>query len=277
MIIRCWGARGSIPVSGAEYLKYGGDTPCIEVRTKDDEIIVIDAGTGIRRLGNALLREKRYHYTLFFTHAHWDHLIGFPFFKPIYHSRTTINIYGCPFAQSTVKEMLSKVMSAPHFPVDYEHIQCDIAYHETCGDWFTLGSMTITSIPLSHPNQGVGYKFEEDGRTFVFLTDNELSYRHPGGLPFDDYLAFCAGADLVIHDTEFMKEDYKETWGHSTCNDAVRLALAGKVGMLGLYHHNQERSDVALDAMVEACRENIRREKSSLECAAMFQGWEIRL
>jgi len=277
MIIRCWGARGSIPVSGKEYLKYGGDTPCIEIRTKEDDIIIIDAGTGIRRLGNTLLAEKRHDYTMFFTHAHWDHLIGFPFFKPIYHESVKINMFGCPFAQSTVKEMLSKVMSAPHFPVDYEEIHCDITYHETCGDQFTIKSMNVTSIPLSHPNQGVGYKFEENGKTFVFLTDNELSYRHPGGLSFDDYREFCIGADLLIHDSEYMEEDYKKTWGHSTCRDAVRLALESKVQQLGLYHHNQERSDEKIDAMVTASREIIRRAKSPMDCMALYQGMEFVL
>lgn len=277
MIIRCWGARGSIPVSGKEYLKYGGDTPCIEVRTRDNDIIIIDAGTGIRRLGNALLQEGRHDYTMFFTHAHWDHLIGFPFFKPIYHGSVKINMFGCPFAQSTVKEMLSKVMSAPHFPVDYEEIHCDIQYHETCGDQFAMKSMNITSIPLSHPNQGVGYKFEEDGRTFVFLTDNELGYRHPGGLSFDDYRDFCAGADFVIHDAEYMDEDYKKAWGHSTFEEAVRLALAAGVKRLGLYHHNQERSDEGIDTMVTRSEDLIKRGKASLNCVAMQQGMEIVL
>ncbi len=277
MIIRCWGARGSIPVSGKEYLKYGGETPCIEIRTKDDDIIIIDAGTGIRRLGNALLAEGRHDYTMFFTHAHWDHLIGFPFFKPIYHQAVRINMFGCPFAQSTVKEMLSKVMSAPHFPVDYEEIHCDIAYHETCGDEFTVKSMKVTSIALSHPNQGVGYKFEEDGKTFVFLTDNELSYQHPGGLLFEDYRKFCAGADFLIHDSEFMEEDYKKTWGHSTFKDAVRLALESDVKKLGLYHHNQERSDKGVDAMLSASKDLIRRAKAPLECVALSQSMEFIL
>ena len=277
MKIRCWGARGSIPVSGPEYLNYGGDTACIEIRTKDDDIIIIDAGTGIRRLGTALLAQGRLDYTMFFTHAHWDHLLGFPFFKPIYHESVRINMFGCPFAQSTVKEMLSKVMSAPHFPVDYEEIHCDITYHETCGTQFTVKSMVVTSIALSHPNQGVGYKFEEDGKAFVFLTDNELSYQHPGGLAFNDYKEFCAGADLLVHDAEFTKEDYKKTWGHSTCEDAVHLALAGQVKMLGLYHHNQERSDREVDRMLATSRELIHRAQSPLECVALYQGMEFAL
>jgi phosphoribosyl 1,2-cyclic phosphodiesterase len=277
MIIRCWGARGSIPVSGEEYLKYGGDTPCIEIRTKDDEIIIVDAGTGIRRLGNALLAEGRHDYTMFFTHAHWDHLIGFPFFKPIYYKSVKINIFGCSFVQSTIKDMLSNVMSAPHFPVDYEEIHCEINYQEICNDGFTLKSMNVTSIPLSHPNQGVGYKFQEDGKTFVFLTDNELSYQHPGGLTFDDYREFCTGADFLIHDSEFMKKDYKRTWGHSTNSDAVRLALESRVKLLGLYHHNQERSDEGIDDMVKASRSLIRKEGASLECVAMHQAMEFTL
>ena len=277
MIIRCWGARGSIPVSGKEYLKYGGDTPCIEIRTKDDDIIIIDAGTGIRRLGNRLLAEGRHDYTMFFTHAHWDHLIGFPFFKPLYHQSVSINMYGCPFAQSTIKEMLSKVMSAPHFPVDYEEIHCDIQYHETCGDQFTIKDMHVTSIALSHPNQGVGYKFEEDGKTFVFLTDNELSYQHPGGMTFADYRDFCRGADLLIHDSEFMPEDYKRTWGHSTFNEAVQLALASNVKKLGLYHHNQERTDDKVDAILAASEALIRQAQAPLVCLALSQGLEFKL
>ena len=277
MIIRCWGARGSIPVSGKEYLKYGGDTPCIEIRTKDDDIIIIDAGTGIRRLGNELLAEGRHDYTMFFTHAHWDHLIGFPFFKPLYHNSVKINMYGCPSAQSTIKEMLSKVMTAPHFPVDYEEIHCDITYHETCGDQFTIKDMNVTSIALSHPNQGVGYKFEEDGKTFVFLTDNELSYQHPGGLTFADYREFSAGADLLIHDAEFMEEDYKKTWGHSTYNDAVHLALESNVKKLGLYHHNQERTDEKVDAMLAASKALIRQAQTPVACVALYQGMEFKL
>ena len=99
MLIRCWGARGSIAVSGEDYLRYGGDTPCIEIRTKDDQIVIIDAGSGIRRLGNRLLAEARHDYTMIFTHAHWDHIMGFPFFKPIYLPETRIGMFGCPFAR----------------------------------------------------------------------------------------------------------------------------------------------------------------------------------
>ncbi len=278
MIIRCWGARGSIPVSGREYVKYGGDTTCLEIRTKDDEIIILDAGSGLRRLGNRLVSEKRVQYTMIFTHAHWDHLMGFPFFRPIYSRKTNITMYGCPQAQGSVKSMISKIMSPPNFPVDFKNIRADIDYHEACEEHFTIKSMTIVPIPLSHPNQGLGYKFIEDGKTFVFLTDNELTFKHPGGAGFEDYRKFSAGADLLMHDAEFTAEEYKKTktWGHSVYKDALRLAQEAGVKKFGLFHHNPERFDAGVDALVEDCRK-IAGNKDGIECFAIHQEMEIEL
>ncbi|MDD5169272.1 MAG: MBL fold metallo-hydrolase, partial [Syntrophales bacterium] len=198
MIVRCWGARGSIPVSGRQYLKYGGDTACIEVRSKNNDVIIIDAGSGIRRLGYRLMEEKQQDLTMFFTHGHWDHIMGFPFFRPIYLKQTKIAMFGCPFTRNSVKRIISIIMSAPNFPVTYEHINAKIVYHKTCGIEYVLKSMTITPIPLSHPNQGVGYRFTEAGKSFVFLTDTELNYKHPGGTDFDAYRDFSADVDLLI-------------------------------------------------------------------------------
>lgn len=279
MIIRCWGARGSIPVSGREYLKYGGDTTCVEIRSRNDAIIIIDAGSGIRRLGNRLLAEKRFDYSLIFTHSHWDHILGFPFFRPIYFPQTRLHLYGCPFAQKSVKKFISSTMTAPNFPVKYSEIKSRITYHGICEKPFWLDTISVTPILLSHPNQGIGYRFTENGRSFVFLTDNELTYRHRGGRSYDDYVAFCQGADLLIHDAEFTPEEYKRTrtWGHSIYLDALRLALDARVRAFGLYHHNQGRRDVAVDAMVRHCREIIRRKKMRVRCFALTQNTRIRL
>lgn len=277
MLIRCWGARGSIPVSGQEYVRYGGDTPCIEIRTSDDDIIIIDGGSGVRRLGNRLIAEDRHDYTMIFTHAHWDHIMGFPFFKPIYLSETRIGLFGCPFAQASVKEMISRIMAPPNFPVRFEEITAEISYQKTCQETFTLGGLSITPIAISHPNQGMGYRFEEGGKSFVFLTDNELTYRHPGGMAYADYCSFAEGADLLIHDAEYRPEDYllTRTWGHSVYTDAVQLALDSGVGRLGLFHHNQERTDQALDEMVEESRRIAAGRP--LQCFAMSQDMEIAL
>ena len=279
MLIRCYGARGSIPVSGKDYLVYGGNTTCMEVRTSDDKIIIIDAGTGIRELGNRLFTEGRNIYHLLFTHAHWDHLMGFPFFKPIYPERTKISIYGCPFAQKSVKHIISGSMQPPNFPIKFEDAHADFTYYETCDKPFSIGSMDVEAILLSHPNQGIGYKFSEEGKTFVFLTDNELQYTHPGGLKFGDYLEFSANADLLIHDAEFTDDEYALTssWGHSTYTDALRLAIEANVAQFGLFHHNQGRTDIELDQLVKHCNEIVASKNSSLRCFAMAQGMEIEL
>lgn len=279
MIIRCWGARGSIPVSGKEYVKYGGATTCIEIRTKNDEVIIIDAGTGIRKLGNKLLEEKRYSYSIIFTHAHWDHLLGFPFFQPIYIKGTRIKMYGYPFAQKSVKELVKISMTPPYFPVNFEDIRAEISYHEAFKEKFRIDSITVIPISLSHPNGGLGYKFIEDNKCFVFLTDNELTFRHPRGLDYRDYVDFSSGADLLMHDAEYTKEDYKikKGWGHSVYKDALKLAMEANVKRFGLFHHNQERVDKNLDKIVRDCRRIIKNSKSNLKCFAVYEEMEIRL
>jgi len=279
MIIHCWGSRGSITVSGKQYLRYGGNTTCLEIRTNDDKILIVDAGSGIRELGNALIKTGRKDFTLLLTHAHWDHIVGFPFFKPIYSRKTRLKIWGCPFAQNSIKEMLSPIMAAPNFPVNFDSIHARISYQDDCFEAYKLGTMTITPIALSHPNQGTGYKFEEDGKTFVFLTDNELGYRHKGGLGFKKYLEFSRGADLLFHDAEYKDDEYRKTrgWGHSAYKDVVSLALEAGVKKLGLFHHNQERTDDGVDAIVNDCKDIIRKSGKKMKCVAVGQSMEFKL
>lgn len=279
MIIRCWGSRGSIPVSGKQYLRYGGNTTCLEIRTNDDKILIVDAGSGIREAGNALLAEGYRDFTLLLTHAHWDHIMGFPFFKPIFMSKATLNIWGCPFARSSIKDLLARIMAAPNFPIKFEYIRAQITYLESCFESYRFGSLSITPIALSHPNGGTGYKFEEDGKRFVFLTDNELGFRHENGLDFQDYLDFCRGADLLFHDAEYKEEEYRRTrsWGHSLYKDVLKLAMDAGVKKLGLFHHNQDRVDDDVDAMVKDSQKIIKKNDRKLECFAVGQSMRFNL
>ncbi|MDZ7379875.1 MAG: MBL fold metallo-hydrolase [candidate division KSB1 bacterium] len=279
MVIRCWGARGSIPVSGSEYLRFGGSTTCLELRSAEGHTLIVDAGSGIRRLGHQLLTrgEKRYH--LFLTHTHLDHVMGLPFFRPVYDSEVTLDIYGCPFTHNSMQDLLSETLRAPTSPVAPRAFPAHISYHSLDATPLAIGGVTIRTIYLSHPNRGVGYRFEEGGHVLVFLTDNELAFRHPGGLSFDDYAEACARADLLIHDAEFTPEEYVVTrrWGHSTYTDALRLAMAAKVKAFGLFHHNQDRTDHALEQIVEECRRAVRDEEPHLSCFAVYEGMELTL
>ena len=271
MYIKCWGSRGSTPVSGINYLKYGGDTTCIEIRTKSDDIIIVDAGTGIRRLGNQLITEGLYKYSFIFTHAHWDHLMGFPFFKPLYSKRAELQMHRCPFHSKFVETILSKVMAPPNFPVRYSDLKAKISYEEACPKAFEIGSVSVAPIPLSHPNGGSGYKFTEDGKSFVFLTDNELGLVHPGGLPADEYLKFSNETDLLFHDGEYTPKEYEKKieWGHSTYTAALEIAIKAGVGKLGLFHINQERFDSEMDMIVEDCKNRIAEKGNKLDCFAV--------
>ncbi len=279
MLIRCWGARGSISVSGKDFIKYGGDTSCIEVTSGNGDLIIIDAGTGIRALGNRLIKEERRTINLLLTHAHWDHLSGFPFFKPIYNKDFKIKVFGPQTTQDSVKSILSKAMTAPYFPIELEDINAEITFLGMGNKGYSVGSVKITTIPLSHPNQGAGYRLEEEGKSFVFLTDNELTLHHPTGMDYKDYVNFAKGADLLFHDSEYSREEYEHTkgWGHSVYNDTVALALDAGVKCLGLFHHNQDRTDKEVENIERECKEIIAKKGSKMECVAVATGMEFKL
>lgn len=279
MIIRAWGSRGSIPVSGSEFLKYGGDTTCLEIRTKDNHTIIIDAGSGIRNLGKRLPENGGMNLSLLFTHVHVDHILGLPFFKPLYQPGARIDIYGCSFSSESMKDIITRSMAPPYFPILFDDVKADVTYHGPCRTGFALNGVEIYPIPLSHPNGGVGFKVVEGGKSFVFLTDNELTYRHPGGLEFDDYLTFTDGCDLLFHDAEFTETEYRNTrtWGHSVYKDALRLAMNSGVKQFGLFHHNQDRSDSQIDELVKNCREILRSRHMEMDVFGVSSETEITL
>lgn len=279
MLIRCWGSRGSIAVSGKEYLKYGGDTTCIEITAKSGDKIIIDAGTGIRKLGHKLCAEGYGELNILFTHSHWDHISGFPFFKPVHLEKSKINIYGPHSANESIKTVLEKTLTAPFFPIELDDISSKLTFIDITKDNFTIGSITISTIALNHTNSGVGYKFTEDGKSFVFLTDNEIRHAHDGGPSKEEFIEFCKDADLFFHDSEFTEEDYVITkgWGHSVYSDSVEVAGKANVKTLGLFHHNQERTDDQVDEILKDSLKIIKDQGYNLECIAVSDKTEIEL
>lgn len=279
MQITIWGARGSIPAPGAHTLRYGGNSTCLEIRPRGGGVIVVDAGSGLRLLGKKLVKEKGLkEMFLLLTHSHWDHLMGFPFFMPAYFSRFKINVRGGP-AQVSVQAYLERQMTAPYFPVDFSVMKAKFGFGSDCPDMARLGLVEVHPVPLSHPNGGYGFKFVKEGKTFVFLTDNELDVVHPDGLDRAAYVEVCRGADVLPHDAQYTDEEYKVTrsWGHSTYAQATDLALAAGVKRLGLFHHDPDRSDDDLDRWLGYCRERIKAAGARIDVFAASEGMTITL
>ena len=284
MKIKFWGCRGSLPTPESDKLRYGGNTTCLEIETATGERIVIDAGSGIRNLGKALCAGKvGQNIRFFFTHSHWDHLMGFPFFQPAYAKDFTLSFCSGHHAQDTVRNFLAHQMEPPYFPVDFSAIQAKTIFHCDNPDNIErncqCAGAEVRPIELNHPNGGFGYKIIDAGATCVFLSDNELDYPHPGGPDRAVFIDFCRNCDLLIHDAQYTDSEYERTrgWGHSTFNAATDLAIAAKVRRFGLFHHDPDRSDTDLDRQVALCRERIHRAGSSVECFAVAEGMELEL
>ena len=279
MDIKCWGSRGSISVSGKQYLKYGGDTTCIEVTAKSGETIIVDAGTGIRHIGNSFIESNIPRYYLLFTHVHWDHILGFVFFKPLFSNKVKIIIQDRKFSGICTRDVLNEVMKPPFFPIRLKDLNADIEFEKALNNTFSVGSIRIETIPLSHSGDGLGYKFIEDDKSFVFLTDNELGFDHPEGMGFDAYLNFSRNADLLFHDGEYTEEEYKRKkgWGHSSIQDVLDLAVKANVKKLGLFHLNQYRTDDQMDKIINECQADLKKKNSVLDCFAASCNMAIHL
>jgi phosphoribosyl 1,2-cyclic phosphodiesterase len=249
------------------------------VRLDDGSLIIIDAGSGIRKLGKALLAadDTPKDIYLYLTHAHWDHLMGFPFFMPAYAKGTKIHVRGGVRAKRFLERFLSKQMEAPYFPVDFKAMQAKFDFTTGKPEGLKIGKARLLPIPLSHPNGGWGCRIDEPGGSFVFLTDNELGHVHEGGLKSSEYVEACARADLLIHDAQYTEEEYKKkkTWGHSTYSQSLMLAMSARAKRVGFFHHDPERTDDDIDGLVSRTRRKAEDENRSIECFGVAEGQEI--
>jgi phosphoribosyl 1,2-cyclic phosphodiesterase len=281
MKVKFWGTRGSIAVPGKQTIRYGGNTTCLEITLGSGRVVVIDAGTGIRALGEKLSSENEsLDIHLLVTHIHWDHVLGFPYFTPLYKTTSTIHIDGCPTCIYGLRNTFENKMGDGFFPVKFAELKAGIRYLDVLQQRpLEIDGTTIDAIPLHHPQGGFGFRFREGEKTLVFLTDNELGGDNWNGRSTGNYAAFCRNADLLIHDAQFTPQeiDDRRNWGHSDYGAAFHLALEAGVKKLILFHHDPSRTDGQVAQIQGACAEMAREHKSSLIIEAAREESQIFL
>ncbi len=256
MEIKFWGTRGSIPAPGADTLEFGGNTTCVEVLLNRGKRLIIDGGTGLRLLGKHLLEDAapvKIH--LLLSHGHWDHLLGIPFFLPIYPDTTEILVDGWPPAFQAMTRVFDSHLGDGFFPVAFEHLKARIDFLNRLSHGpLEVDGVRIDAIPTNHPQGGFGFRFREGDHSMVFITDNELGADQGRRLP--EFAEFARDCDLLIHDAQFLPTDLAEHlgWGHSTYAEAVALAQMAGARTLILTHHDPGRSDAEVEKIIAQAR-----------------------
>lgn len=288
--VKFWGTRGSIPTPASWTRVYGGNTSCVEVRI-DDAIFICDAGSGIRELGKDLIaREPRpTELHLMITHAHWDHIQGFPFFMPAYMKTMRIHVYGQSANENSPYRLLSGQMGSEYFPVSFKDLGSTIISDHLDNGEKEIQGVRVRSFPLNHPGGAVGYVFEKHGRKIIYATDNELETQPGDKFPDldnrgplrrvpDDLVKIMMDADLLITDAQYDEKEYaaRKGWGHSSCASVTDLAIKARVKNLALFHHDPERTDTQVDAYVKSCCERAARHRGAFTIFAAREGMELK-
>ncbi len=296
--VKFWGVRGSIPVPGSSTVGYGGNTSCVEVRA-DGEIIILDAGSGMRELGIALEAEfgdRPIRPTLLISHTHWDHIQGLPFFLPVYNQKNSLRVLGYEGARAGLATALAGQMETSFFPVSLRDMPSAIAIEELKDMEFNIGKVKVQARFLNHPGICVGYRLATSNGTIAFLPDNEpydllkLSQAGPGKSDFAEARAYAAearahlvkylhGTDILIIDAQYTDEEYaqKVGWGHGSISSVVSLAIDAEVRKLFLFHHDPNHDDKAVDEIVEAARMLVLESGKPVEVEAAREGSEVWL
>jgi phosphoribosyl 1,2-cyclic phosphodiesterase len=296
MRLKFWGTRGSISTPGKDTVRYGGNTPCIEVRVANDKLIILDAGTGIRNLGEKLMEKgesiKAY---ILISHPHWDHIQGFPFFKPAFISGNEITIVGKETEKVTLQKMISDQMNKVYFPIQLNELKATLKFRRVDEEEFEVHGAHVQTLFLNHPTFAIGYRITQKGKSIVYISDNEpfdrrvaLSirnvdkeivdkYSHSTGDPNQRVFDFVRNADVLIHDATYTPEEYVDRvgWGHSHYLFTLKVAAEGKVKRLILFHHDPAHNDEKVDDIVKKCNKEIRNRQYKFDCMAAAEGLEI--
>ena len=259
MRIRFWGARGSTPTPERGNSRYGGNTPCIELRLENGTIIILDCGTGLRGLGNSLFREfpsQPIHANIFLTHFHWDHVQGIPFFFPLYQEGNLFLFHSVRRPPNELQAAIEGQMINPYFPADMRALESTRYFYNLDFEPININGAIITAAPLFHPQECVGYRVEADEAVFVLATDTE-----PGSPTHDRSVRELAqGADVLVYDSQYTPEQLqneKKGWGHSSWLEGTRIARECKVKKLVLFHYDPDHDDTVVDGLLEAARREI--------------------
>ncbi len=271
--LRFWGARGTVATPSAGKLRYGGNTSCLAVELGDRECIILDCGTGVRLFGNMMNEQAAdlpVQYHVFFTHYHFDHIEGLPLFHPLYNPNSRITFHGFERDGRSIQNILERFICPPYFPVTLANVPSTVEYAPVDGKPAVVGDVTISSLPLNHPDGCLSYRLERGDRRIVYATD------HEHGEPETDraLVEFSENADYLIYDATYLRAEYDELrkgWGHSTWYAAVQMARAARVKTLVLFHHHPEHNDEELDGILRIAREEL----DSVEIAS--EGMELPL
>lgn len=258
MKLRFWGTRGSLPSPRPGTARYGGNTSCVELRTANGSVIILDAGTGIHRLADVGADVRRVDVLL--SHLHMDHILGLGFFDALFQPHLEVHIWGPPSATFDLRARLSRYLSPPLFPVRLSDLPCRLVLHDAPRGTFDLPGATVTADLVCHPGPTLGYRITADGGTLAYIPDHEPALGDSGFLDAPDWtsgFSLMEGADVLIHDAQYTDEEYPAHvgWGHSTISQALALAEAAGVGTLAAFHHDPSHNDNQLDQLYAAAAE----------------------
>ncbi len=279
--ITFWGARGTLPLSGENSLRYGGNTSCLGLNIGRDRHFIFDAGTGLRKYSRHLLEKQggKFNGRVFITHPHWDHLNCLPFFAPFFIPGNRISLMGPPQGERSFRDLIDGQMDGIYFPVTVDAFGADVTYGDMLDGQHWFDGVSLRAFHLSHPGYCLGYRIDHFGRSVAYITDNELGNIPPDSDFVERLAQFLQGVDVLIHDTAYFDHEYpaKINWGHSNVSSVVRLAHAAKVGKLFLFHHDPEHGDEDLDLKLDKATALADELGAEFECLNACEGdtWDV--